>query len=290
MLALMRANGYICSMETSQTDIWQDDIVFLTDAHEACSRQYQHYYLHIFVTSGSMSFSIEGKHFVAHAGTGIILIEGKPVDDLSLSPDCQVVAMLLSNRYLRSHPININFNVRGLTFYFDHPLMVMTTQQMEQCLRGVEDIRWRLTQTNHLYFNETLTRAIENFTYDLFDIYTCCNSEQASKGGQKTLLSQQFIDLLKQHIREERMVDYYASQLFVTPKYLSRVCLQATGHNASYWISQFAVKEILEQITSTNLPLSEISTAFNFQSLSHFTRYVKKHTRQTPSAFRMKKK
>lgn len=176
-----------------------------------------------------------------------------------------------------------------LSFYYDNPIMQMSAEDMDLCLRDLEDIRLRLQQAGHIYHQETLKRSIENFTYDIFDIYTRCNQEQASKGGQEALVTQRFIDQLKDHVMKERRVEFYADKLCVTPKYLSRVCRQSTGHHASYWISQFALTHMLELLTNTDKSLTEISNEVNFQSLSHFTRYIKSHTGLTPSEFRMKK-
>ncbi len=104
------------------------------------------------------------------------------------------------------------------------------------------------------------------------------------------MVTQESINLLRSNVRKQRTVAFYAQELCVTPKYLSRVCLQSTGHNASYWIGQFAVSEMLEELSKSSLTLTEISIRFHFQSLSHFTRFIKQHTGMTPSEFRMKKR
>ena len=124
---------------------------------------------------------------------------------------------------------------------------------------------------------------------DLFSVYTLCNSEQSTKGGQEAIITQKFIDLIKEHVKSQRTVAFYAGQLFVTPKYLSKVCVHATGQNASFWISQFALSQMLEEITQTDRSLTEISDEFHFSSLSHFTRFIKLRTGSSPSDFRIKK-
>ena len=102
-------------------------------------------------------------------------------------------------------------------------------------------------------------------------------------------MAQQFIDLLQQYVRQKRTVEFYAEKLFVTPKYLSRICLQSTGHNASYWITHFTLAQIMEELTATDRTFTDISNDFNFPYLSHFTRYVKQHSGKTPSEYRIKR-
>ncbi|MBQ7553650.1 MAG: AraC family transcriptional regulator [Bacteroidaceae bacterium] len=272
-----------------ETSILFQDIIFLDDVRKLTGRQCADYFLHIFVIQGSLRFRVGDNEFLAKANDGVILIEGKPVCVLDVSEDLLTTVLLLSNKYLQVNMPKISFNVKGLTFYHERPIMSMNNEDMKLCLSDLEDIRRRLSMEGHIYFKEVLMRSIDNFTYDIFDIYTRCNQEQTSKGGQESIITQHFINLLEENVLHDRTVEFYADKLCVTPKYLSRVCLQSTGHTASYWIAQFALTRMLEMLTDTDKSLTEISNEVNFQSLSHFTRFVKKHTGLTPSEYRMKK-
>jgi AraC-like DNA-binding protein len=274
-------------VETAKTEIHAQDILFTDDVHQAF-HLYADYYLHLFIRQGEVEFSIAERRHRAGRGCGVILIEGKPISDVKTSHDFQADILLISRSYLWMYMPRITFHIKGLTFYYDHPLMQMNDEQMEQCLLDLDDIRRRIKQKSHIYHTETLRRAIDNFSYDIFDIYTRCNNERETKGGQEALVTQEFINLLKTHVQHMRTVAFYADKLFVTPKYLSRVCMQSTGHNASYWIAQFAVAQMLEVLNNSQQTLTEISQAFHFQSLSHFTRFIKKHTGIPPSSYRKK--
>ena len=280
---------YFCLMATRDYVIQEQDILFTEDILEACSGTYNDYLLHIFITQGCMSFTLDDKFYQAQTGSGIILIEGKPLHDVRIEEGTKAIVLLKSRRYHLSHPLRTPHNIRGLTYYYDNPIMQMSAQDMELCLRDLGDIKCRLLQTDHIYHQETLERSMENFVYDIFYIYSVCNSQQSSKGGREALLAQQFIDLLQQHVRQVRTVEFYADKLFVTPKYLSRICQQSTGHNASYWIIHFTLAQIMEELTSTDRTLTDISNDFNFPYLSHFTRYVKQHSGKTPSEYRIKR-
>ena len=276
-------------MTTKDYDIQKQDILICDDILEACCGTYNDYLLHIFITQGGMSFRMDNKVYHAQSGSGIILLQGMTLHDILLSEDTKAVILLKSRRYHLAHPQRTPHNIKGLTYYYDNPIMQMNAQDMELCLRDLDDIKCRLSQTDHIYHQETLDRSVENFVYDIFHIYSKCNSHQASKGGREAQLAQQFIDLLQQYVRQKRTVEFYAEKLFVTPKYLSRICLQSTGHNASYWITHFTLAQIMEELTATDRTLTDISIDFNFPYLSHFTRYVKQHSGKTPSEYRIKR-
>ena len=289
MLVLLPKDMYFCLMATRDYVIQEQDILFTEDILEACSGTYNDYLLHIFITQGCMSFTLDDKFYQAQSGSGIILLQGMTLHDICLSDDIKAIVLLKSRRYHLAHPQRTPHNIKGLTYYYENPIMQMNAQDMELCLRDLDDIKNRLSQTDHIYHQETLDRSVENFVYDIFHIYSKCNSQQASKGGREALLAQQFVDLLQQYVRQVRTVEFYADKLFVTPKYLSRICLQSTGHNASYWITHFTLSQIMEELTGTDRTLTDISNDFNFPYLSHFTRYVKQHSGKTPSEYRIKK-
>lgn len=88
--------------------------------------------------------------------------------------------------------------------------------------------------------------------------------------------------------RQERHVDYYASLLCITPKYLSEVCINASGHNASFWIDRFTSEEIARLLKEGDLTMQDIADKFRFSSVNYFTRYVKRTLGMTPSEYRQK--
>lgn len=266
-----------------------EHVVISRDLATLVSEPYQSYYQHIFLTQGYLTLRVGERQHEVKAGDGIILIEGKPIEVLSCSKDLEVVGLLLSRKYNYSYQPKINFNIKALPFYYQNPVMRMNPQQMETCIDGLNHIEFRLNQTDHLYYFETLRRTIDIFTYDIFSIYTKCNNEQAANGGREAIVAQEFIHLAKEMAKTERTVAFYADRLYVTPKYLSKACIHATGHNASYWIGQFALSLMLEQITQTDKTLSSISDEFQFQNLSHFTRFIKERTGSSPSEFRKKR-
>ena len=46
----------------------------------------------------------------------------------------------------------------------------MNAQDMELCLCDLDDIKNRLSQTDHIYHQETLDRSVENFVYDMLEL------------------------------------------------------------------------------------------------------------------------
>ena len=78
--------------------------------------------------------------------------------------------------------------------------------------------------------------------------------------------------------KHNRKLAFYASQLFISPHYLSEVSKLTSGQPASYWIERFTLQSLLRHIKNRDYTLTELVYKFNFSSLSHISRFIKKHS------------
>ena len=99
-------------------------------------------------------------------------------------------------------------------------------------------------------------------------------------------MANQFFRLLHVHVRLHRDVAFYAGQLCVTPKYLSKVIRQVTDHTPSFWIADFTLKDAKALLKSSSLTITQLSEQLNFPNSSFFARYFKRHTGMSPQAYR----
>ena len=99
-------------------------------------------------------------------------------------------------------------------------------------------------------------------------------------------LTEKFLSLVQQHFKRERFLDFYADQLDVSTKHLSRTVKEATGFSAVDWIDRFVILEAKVLLKATTMSIQQISDELNFNSQSFFGKYFKKHTGHSPKDFR----
>lgn len=96
----------------------------------------------------------------------------------------------------------------------------------------------------------------------------------------------QFMDLLFLHHRQERSVNFYASQLCVTAKYLATIVKGISGKSPKTWIKETVIEDIEHMLCFTQTSIKEISFQFYFSNPSFFGKYFKSQKGMSPKKYR----
>ena len=147
-------------------------------------------------------------------------------------------------------------------------------------LQGVQD---GYRQTIIRYLTQAATLEILSFLDTAVGEDVPEENLPVSKSG---LLVLRFLEVLRKNFGQKKDVNWYAEQLCVTPKYLSRVCKQHSSRTASAWIDEVTIEEVRRLLLRTDMSIKEVAFACGFSNVSFFCQYVKHHTGKTPSQLR----
>lgn len=92
--------------------------------------------------------------------------------------------------------------------------------------------------------------------------------------------------LLQKHYKTEKQINFYADQLRITPKQLSRITEKMTGKTAKQLIIDKTIQESIRLLSHSMLTITEISRELGFENESNFSLFFKKHYGIPPSQFR----
>lgn len=109
------------------------------------------------------------------------------------------------------------------------------------------------------------------------------------KPSQGKMLFNRFLSTLSNNEIKRQPIATYASQLAITPKYLTMLCLKYSKRTASDWVIQYTVEDIRFFLKNSNLSIKEISAKLGFTNMSHFGSYVRKNMGMSPSELRHRK-
>lgn len=102
---------------------------------------------------------------------------------------------------------------------------------------------------------------------------------------QNTTL-QSFLKILEENYHRPVGVDFYAEKLFMSARNLNLICKGILYQTVSEIIETRKLIEAKNQLTHTDMQISEIGFELGYNEKAYFTNVFKRRTGQTPSEFR----
>jgi len=240
-------------------------------------------------TNGRAQANLNGERVVFHKNQVVISPPNIALTDIMLSPDFDFKAMFLTNRIVQSF-VREKMNIWNEALYL-HKMYV-----------------WSLNENDNVFYNhffELLKQCIENDKDNPFhteivqsllhtSFLALCgrfkmNMPLESQTNERTPtnnLMQRFLMLIGNSKIKHRTVESYASELCITPKYLSAICKRQSGKTANEWITESVLEEIRYNLKHTDMSIKQISVQLGFPNTSFFGKYVKEHFGMTPTQLR----
>jgi AraC family transcriptional regulator, transcriptional activator of pobA len=140
------------------------------------------------------------------------------------------------------------------------------------------------------YYNEVVMSYINLVTYkacSFINRYLEKQSEEVEPVNRRNEeYYNRFMTLLNQHFKYERSIEFYASKLCVTPKYMTSLIKKTSGKSAMEWINEYVVMEAKHLLKYSDMSIQEISEYLNFSNQSFFAQYFKRFSDYSPSNYR----
>lgn len=253
--------------------------------HTFLEKPHRHdFYTIILFTQGSGNYTIDFKQFPISRGTVFFLSPGQlhkwQVDEavkgylIFFNPDF----------YLLKHPNSKLYSFPFFNALSNDPLIPLSEESLEQALDVV-----RLMEREY----QMQAYRQEEVISDFLDVILIllARSYKGRTMPEKTstrLLSQirQLENLVEEHFKEHQPVTFYAGQLHVTPKHLNTICKSATGKSTVELVQQRIILEAKRLLAQSNYTVSEIAIKLGYSDNSYFSRFFKKHAKETPEQFR----
>lgn len=243
------------------------------------------YHGHILCRSGEMRFDAVGKTFTAGPGDLVIWQMTTAISNVQYSAGFDADFVLISNPFLNLYNPEQVWATKGYVYIKSHPVFHLEPGEWEVIEADFNQFRRRIHSKFELFYDEKVGRVFQLLLMDMWAIYSR-EMEKADTDETSSSIFMRFLTSLRQNCREQREVAWYASELCVTPKYLSAVCQKITGKGAAYWIEYYTLHEILLLLNNPALTLTEVTDRMYFPAPPMLTRYLKRTIGMTPSEYR----
>lgn len=245
-----------------------------------------HYLAHILCYAGECSICFNDREHILRQGECAIFRAGHQAYLSRRSDDFGCKVIYASREVIEKSTPASNYGMKGSLSLFNEPVMHLTPEQQATLDNDFLQIEQRLAQSGHLFHKELMYNKLQTMILDFFDFHARLAGSEISFSSDSELANR-FITMLQDgRFRTHRDVAYYASELCVTPKYLSESSKRVSSYPATYWINRFTALEISRLLRDHTKTLTEIAEHFGFSSLAYFSRYVSKHLGESPTSLR----
>ena len=274
------------------------DMMLVDDVRILQSPEGVHFHRNViaFCSKGRFTAEHNGSRILIHEGEVFICPPGSQISDVMVSPDFEFLAMAVSNvtleRYMRGDiriwnylsyidrinilPVESSDGLRFIQIFQDLLRLLCGQSDDSQDARDRQEMLKVTMHIGLIAFSIMLRRQ--------------ANAEANNDGlRQNVSYFSQFLNLLQHSEHKHQTVDYYASELCISTKYLTDICKKNSGKTAGQWIREYVLADITYYLQHTDLSIKVIASKMGFSSTSFFGKYVKDALGCTPMEYRNKR-
>ncbi len=205
---------------------------------------------------------------------------------VEVSDDIAVRFFAFSPEFAQTNQLSTRTDFSIYLYVKDHPVIALLEHESKILLEY-----YHLFQSKR-YITDKTTRQL--VVHQLFVAMICestaffrnRNITGNQKKSHKEVVFEKFINLVFEHFRLERGLEFYAEKLCLTTKYLSTLSKSVSGKTASEWIEDVVILEAKALLKTPEMNVQMVSDRLNFPDQSFFGKYFKRITGMTPSEYK----
>ena len=241
----------------------------------------------IFCVRGEVSFSSHMCDYTLKANQ--IFISSALVFQFHSITDSEFYMLAFNSEFLSNMNVDIRFVVQLMSELRGNArIATMAGAEMMGVVRFFTTISAEYAKELSEYKENALRHLFCAIIYRICDVVLGTNM-MLSSVGVKERSSEYFerlMNLLSEHYKEQRNVEFYAEKMHISSKHLSRVIRSFTGKSVHQWIDEFVALEIKNLLKYSNMSIQQISYHLNFPNPSFMGQYFKRITGMTPGEYK----
>jgi AraC-like DNA-binding protein len=238
------------------------------------------------VCGGSIKFSTRDKEYKVSRNM-MFAYRGDSVNVVKCSKAFKGYFLMVKTKFITDMKVDTSDYIITDMIAYSKPVFQLDDSQAEVINSLAEHIM-TLSQAEDLLLRDRIIESLaQAYIYALVSaVGNKSIEDMPTRRNSSTVVLNKFYDLLKEHYQRERSVDFYASQLGVTSKYLSIVCSKYRGVTASRIIDGAVIRHAKMLLKQHGVSVQDVATMLNFPLQSFFGKYFKQRVGVSPSRYK----
>jgi len=231
------------------------------------------------ITAGTCKVNINNKVYELSANSGFFT-----------SPDFLLKRMEPSTTTVEMYILSVSpkiaelldspFSLSQLALVYMHPTWQIGEKKTQQMVHYMELIREVVDDKNRkaaIYLLNSLIFCLSDYYQDEPTQTQLPRSEE---------ITGQFLVLVDGNCHQYHSLDWYASKMCLTTRYVANTVKETLGFTASSCIERALIQRAKVMLTTSATPIQQIADRLGFQNQSHFGTFFKRHEGCSPKDFR----
>lgn len=250
---------------------------------QALSTPHQNDHFCIFmVEEGEIQLQIEAKKYILHASQVAVIFPQQVSLIQKISNQSKGKIILFDEVLFCSDILKNELSVYNVNLSTQLNCTVLEKKQFVEGLRTITIVQDIYHQPS-LIKKEQARFLIKTFLLALIESVHGKHALWETSNSTEQQLYVNFKKMLNEHFKLQRTVQYYADQLFITPKKLNLITKKYGGETAINAIHQRILTEIKRQLMFADRTHKEIAFDLGFNSPAALNKFVKAKLNETPT-------
>lgn len=244
----------------------------------------------VFVLKGTMEIFINGKEYVLSENNYSDILDGMLFRFGEISADAEAYCVFTTKSFMLEAlqgviPGRDNYLVRILS----NPVMDFSgSRGMTRLDMLLKMLSGAVSDTSHKYRADMVRLYFKGLVLELSNLISYLDKESPDfhKIGKRELLIANFVDLVWKHLTETREVSFYAKELCVTHKHLSRVVKEVTGKTPHEIIAGETLAMAAQLLQNNSFLVQQVADILHFSDQAAFSKFFKKYVGMSPAEYR----
>ena len=220
-------------------------------------------------------------------GSGMILMRpGQVIEFKAVSKDFQMMLVIASYSFLSKMDLKLTeaLPLSFLAKMQDNPIIKLHSGDTKDVM-AIFNLIFRLARNvDNPYRDRSILSVVKAFFYES-GYYIIRNNPDILVPTQNTT-AERLQGLISKYFRQHRDVEFYAEKLSLSPNYLYKVMMSASGRSVRTWIEIYVVTEAKAMLRDSSMTIQQIAEELNFPSQTFFGKYFKRVTGMSPNQYR----
>jgi AraC-like DNA-binding protein len=247
-----------------------------------------HFFELVYIVSGTGLQCINKNHFAYHEGH-MFLITPEDCHSFEVHSTTGFFFLRFNNIYLKQDGLGME-NIRQLEYILQNanhrPGCILRNQTDKQLVKPMVEAIIR-EEVNRDPYNRELIRHLVN-TLIVVVARNIAKYQQLDVSEHSETRAMEILQYIQSNIYEpdKLRAEHIGQQFSISTAYLSRYFKLHMGQNMQDYINRYKITLIEHRLRHSDKRINEIADEFSFTDESHFNKFFRKNSGQSPTAFR----